>query len=111
MADGGSTFYGSVEEYVEARGGNRPIKKVQYQLVVYLLRICVFMCVRFCVQGTVGWAVDRYVNTCQKCLLLEKKPVRPMFSVLVSFMCARQTIGLLPCNVSAFHRPTRDMYE
>ncbi|CAM9924544.1 unnamed protein product, partial [Sphacelaria rigidula] len=28
MADGGSTFYGSVEEYVEARGGNRPIKKI-----------------------------------------------------------------------------------
>lgn len=23
-----ATFYGSVEEYVESRGGNRPIKKV-----------------------------------------------------------------------------------
>lgn len=38
MVDGGaaacqgSTFYASVEEYVEARGGNRPIKKVRYLL-------------------------------------------------------------------------------
>lgn len=33
-------FYGSVEEYVKARGGNRPIKKVSSPACVLHMYLC-----------------------------------------------------------------------
>lgn len=52
----GATFYGSVEEYVSARSGNRAIKKVSLVCALYVY-VAILLCYIYCILPYVRLAV------------------------------------------------------